>query len=215
MNNNNEKALHIITILIIILGSISSIVGLLYRTSGKPYDFVNQYRQTIKIYGNGLYAHDSYFMEPIFRGTDFTIICLAIPLLILALYFDIKKKQLKTRLFLVAVISVFTYYATSTAFGVTYNFLHLGYIALFSASLFGLIIVMNSIDLKLFQTSMRDTLPFKGINVFLIFTGIALVVAWLPDIIGSLVNRTSLALIEVGAFKIVARGDTFILDFLV
>jgi hypothetical protein len=197
MNKNNDKALHILTVLIIILGSVCSLVGLFYSTNGKPYDFVNQYKQTIKMYGNGLYAHDSYFVAPIFRGTDFTIICLAIPLLIVALYFDIKRKQFKTRLFLVAVISVFTYYATSIAFGVTYNFLHLGYIALFSASLFGLIIAIISIDLKLLQTSMADTLPFKGINIFLVFTGIALVVAWLPDIIGSLVKGTSLALIEV------------------
>jgi hypothetical protein len=207
MNKNNDKALHIITLLIIILGSTSSLVGLLYTTGGKPYDFVNQYKQTIKMYGNGLYANDSYFMAPIFRGTDFTIICFGIPLLIFTLILDRKRKNVKTRLLLLASISVFLYYATSIAFGVMYNFLHLVYIALFSASLFGLIISINSIDLKLLKKSMAETLPYKGINIFLVFTGIALVVAWLPDIIGSLVYGTSLTLIEVYTTSV-----TYVLD---
>jgi hypothetical protein len=207
MNKNNDKALHIITLLIIVLSSISSLVGLLYRTSGKPYDFVNQYKQTIKMYGNGLYANDSYFMAPIFRGADFAIIFFAIPLLILALILDNKRKNVKARLLLLASISVFLYYATSIAFGITYNFLYLVYIALFSASLFGLIISINSVDLKLLKNSMADNLPFKGINIFLVFTGIALVVAWLPDIIGSLVNGTSLTLIEVYTTSV-----TYVLD---
>jgi hypothetical protein len=207
MNKNNDKPLYIITVLIIILGSISSVVGLIYTTSGKPYDYVNQYQQTIKMYGDGLYANDSYFMAPIFRGTDFTIICFAIPLLIFALILDRKRKNVKTRLLLVASISVSLYYSTSIAFGVTYNFFHLVYIALFSASLFGLIISINSVDLKLLKNSMADDLPFKGINIFLVFTGIALVVAWLPDIIGSLVNGTSLALIEIYTTSV-----TYVLD---
>ncbi|MGK2860873.1 MAG: hypothetical protein ACSLE0_03010 [Chitinophagaceae bacterium] len=159
------------------------------------------------MYGDGLYAHDSYFMAPIFRGTDFTIICLAIPLLIFSLLLDMKRKQIKTRLFLIAAISVFTYYSTSIAFGVTYNILHLVYIALFSASFFGLIISINSLDLKLVKNSMADTLPLKGINIFLVFVGIALIVAWLPDIIMSLVNGTSLTLIEVYTTSV-----TYVLD---
>jgi hypothetical protein len=207
MNRNNDKALHIITLLIILFGSISSLVGLLYSTGAKSYDFVNQYQRTIKMYGNGLYANDSYFMAPIFRGTDFIIICVAIPLLIFALILDRKRQNVKARLLLVASISVFLYYSTSIAFAVTYNFLHLVYIALFSASLFGLIFSINSIDLKLLKNSLADTLPFKGINIFLVFTGIALVVAWLPDIISSLVNGTSLALIEVYTTSI-----TYVLD---
>jgi hypothetical protein len=207
MNNNNDKALHIITVFIIILGSLSSVIGLLYITSGKPYNFVNQYQQTIKMYGNGLYAHDSYFMAPIFRGTDFVIICVAIPLLIFALILDRKRKNVKVRILLVASISVFTYYSISIAFGVTYNFLHLVYIALFSLSLFGLIISINSVDLKLLKNSIADTLPFKAINIFLVFTGIALIVAWLPDIIGYLVNGNSLVLIEVYTTSV-----TYVLD---
>jgi hypothetical protein len=207
LSRNNSMSLYIVTFIIIVLSIVTTLVGLLYTTGGKAFDFVNQYGDMVKIYGDGLYAHDSYFMAPIFRGTDFTIICFAIPSLIIELILDAKKKTLRNRLFLTSVISIFTYYSASIAFGVTYNILHLIYIALFSASLFGLIIAMGSLDKKLVAESVRDKLPFKGIYVFLALTGIALIVAWLPDIINSLVAGRSLELIEVYTTAV-----TYILD---
>lgn len=207
MNKSNAKSLYIVTFLIIVLGILTSSIGLFYTTGGKTFDFVNQYGDTVRIYGDGLYAHDSYFMVPIFRGTDFTIICFAIPMLIAALMLDMKEKKLKNRLFLMSVISLFTYYSASIAFGVTYNILHLVYIGLFSASLFGLIIAIASIDKKQVVENIGDALPYKGIYVFLALTGIALIVAWLPDIINSLVIGKSLELIEVYTTQI-----TYVLD---
>ena len=106
-----------------------------------------------------------------------------------------------------SVISVFTYYSASIAFGVTYNILHLAYIALFSASLFGLIIAMDSLNKKQLEESIGDALPYKGIYIFLSLTGIALIVAWLPDIINSLFAGRSLELIEVYTTSI-----TYVLD---
>lgn len=207
MSEDNYKSLHIVTLLIIGLSILTSAIGLLYATGGKAFNFVNQYGDTVKIYGDGLYARDSCFMAPIFRGTDFTILCFAIPILIVALILDMKKKKLKNRLFLMSVISLFTYYSASIAFGVTYNMLHLVYIALFSVSVFGLIIAISSIDKNQVVENMGDGLPFKGIYIFLTFTGIALIVAWLPDIINSLVLGRSLELIEVYTTQI-----TYVLD---
>lgn len=207
MSKNRDKSLHLITLLIIVLSIITSSIGLLYKTGGKTYNFVNQYGNTVKIYGDGLYAHDSYFMAPIFRGTDFTILFIAIPILITALILDIKRKGLKNRIFLMSVISLFTYYSVSIAFGVTYNILHLIYIALFSSSLFGLIIAINTLDKEQVENSIGDRLPFKGIYVFLLLTGISLIVAWLPDIIKSLVLGRSLELIEIYTTQI-----TYVLD---
>jgi len=207
MSTDNDKSLHIVTSIIIVLSILTSLIGLLYTTGGKAFDFVNQYGDSVKIYGDGTYARDSYFMAPISRGTDFTIICFAIPMLIVALILDAKKKTLKSRLFLMSVISVFTYYSASIAFGVTYNMLHLVYISLFSASLFGLIIATGSLDKKQVKESMGDALPYKGINIFLALTAIALIVAWLPDIISSLVTGRSLGLIEVYTTAV-----TYVLD---
>lgn len=197
MEIHKEKSLHYITLAVIVLGIISSAVGLLYTTGGQPYNFTNQYGDIIKIQGDGLYKHDSYFMASIFKGTDFTILFFAIPVLIISLITDMKKKTTQSRLFLTSMIALFCYYSISIAFGVTYNFLHLVYIALFSTSFFGLILAIASIDRKQIIALTNKVLPYKGIYIFLAITAIALFAAWLPDIIGSLLAGKSLGLIEV------------------
>lgn len=207
MSKNKDKALHLLTVLIIVLSMITSATGLFYTTGGTAYPVVNQYGDAVRIYADGLYAHDSYFMAPIFRGTDFSILFIGVPVLITALILDRKHRGLKTRIFLTSVISLFTYYSVSIAFGVTYNVLHLIYIALLSSSLFGLMIALMSIDQVQVEKSMGDRLPLKGIYVFLLLTGISLIAAWLPDIINSLVTRRSLALIEIYTTQI-----TYVLD---
>lgn len=211
MNNPNVKSLHLITFLIIVLSSLTSATGLLYTTGGQAFNFINQYGNTVRIYGDGLYAHDSYFMAAIFRGTDFAVIFFAIPILIIALVLDIKRKNIKSRLFLTSVISFFTYYSTSIAFGAIYNILHLVYIVLFAASFFGLILAISSIDKKQLVESMGNKLPLKRIYMFLGLTGTSLIVAWLPDIITSLASGRSLELIEVYTTQITYVVDMGIL----
>ncbi|MDF2674169.1 MAG: hypothetical protein K0R09_2437 [Clostridiales bacterium] len=207
MGTNKDKSLHLVTLLIIVLSIITSAIGVFYKTGGQEYNFVNQYGDKVKIYGDGLYAHDSHFAAPIFRGTDFTILFIAVPILIIALILDMKRRALKNRIFLMSVISLFTYYSVSIAFGITYNILHLIYIALFSSTIFGLIIAISSIDQEQVENSMGNKLPFKGINVFLILTGFCLIAAWLPDIITSLVTGRPLELLEIYTTQI-----TYVLD---
>jgi hypothetical protein len=146
MRTYKATKLHIVASLIAILSLVTTLTGLFYRTGGEAYIVKNQYGDMVRICGNGLYEHDSYFMAAIFKGTDFAILCIAIPLLVLALVLDIVKRSLKSKLFLSSVIALFTYYSASIAFGVTYNFLHLIYIALFSLSFFGLILAFSEID---------------------------------------------------------------------
>lgn len=204
MKKNTVSGIHMIAILITALSLVTTVTGLLYETGGTSYAFTNQFGDTVKLYGNGLYAHDSYFKAPIFRGTDLTILCLAVPLLILATVLDIKKRMIKTRLFLTSILSIFTYYSASIAFGVTYNFLQLVYIALFSLSLFGLILAITTMDS--FNLTVNK-IPKRGVSVFLILIGVALIAAWLPDIITSLVRGRALQSIEVYTTEI-----TYVID---
>jgi hypothetical protein len=187
---------HTLTFAIIILSLIASGFGLFYTTGDRPYTITNQYGDTVKIYGKGLYRHDSYFRAPIFRGTDFTILFITCPLLIVALIKDVQRKSFKYRLQLVAVITCFMYYAASIAFGVIYNELHLVYIMLFATSFFALVTGMMSIDYKEVEKHFIPSFSYKGVYRFLIITGIALFAAWLPDIITAFVTKRPLRLIE-------------------
>jgi hypothetical protein len=172
------------------LAIITSFFGLFYKTGGESYDFVNQYGDIVKIYGDGIYKNDSLFMAPIFRGTDCTILFLGIPLLIIALILDFRKNTVRTKLFLTSFIALFLYYSASISFGVVYNVLHLVYIALFACSFFATIIGFSLLKKYKIESSIKICTTLK---VFLIICGISLFVAWLPDIISSLANKRSLA----------------------
>jgi len=200
-----SKLLHTLSIFIILLAIVTSGLGLFYKTVGESFFFLNQYGDTVKIYGDGIYKNDSYFMAPIHRGTDFTILFFAIPLLVFALLNDKKNNSLKTKLFLTSVISFLLYYATSISFGVKYNALHLVYIALFSCSFFAFLIGFSLV--KKYDIKSSGKMCNIGLKVFLVLTGLSLFVAWLPDIIVSLMNRKSLELIEIYTTAI-----TYVLD---
>jgi hypothetical protein len=189
---------------------ITSTLGLFYKTNGKPFDFVNQYGDTVRIYGNGIYKNDSYFMAPIFKGTDFTVFFLAVPLLLIALIMNIKKNSLQTTLFLTAVIAFFMYYSASISLGVVYNVLHLVYIALFSCSFFAFITGFSL--LREYDITASETMYTRSLKIFLILCGVSLFVAWLPDIIVSLQNNRSLALIEVYTTQITYVFDMAIIS---
>lgn len=200
-----NKTLHTLSISIIILAMFTSALGLFYKTNGQSYDFTNQYGDIVKIYGNGIYKNDSHFMAPIFKGTDCTILFLAIPLMIIGLILDIKNNSIKTKLFLTALIALFVYYSASISFGVVYNILHLAYIALFSCSIYGLIIGIMS--LRKYNISISAKTFGNGLKAFLVFCGVSLFIAWLPDIVISLLNKKSLDLIEIYTTQI-----TYVLD---
>jgi hypothetical protein len=85
-----NKIFHVVSVFIILLAIITSCFGLFFTTDGQSFNFTNQYGDTIKIYGDGIYKNDSYFMAHIFKGTDFTVLSLAIPLMIIALITDVK-----------------------------------------------------------------------------------------------------------------------------
>jgi hypothetical protein len=200
-------AVYALTVIIIICSIMVAAVGLFDVSDGASYSFINQYGDIVKLYGKGIYRHDSFFRAPIFRGTDFTMLFVACPLLMVAFTRDLWQRTLKTRLLLTSVIASFMYYAVSIAFGVTYNELQLVYILLFAASFFGLIAGMISIDVKEVEKHVTYSLPYKGIYWFLIITGMALYAAWLPDIITALIAKRPLQLIENYTTEI-----TYVLD---
>jgi hypothetical protein len=200
-----NKVLHFLSIFIIALAVITSGLGLFYTTDGQSFDFVNQYGDTVKIYGNGVYKNDSYFMATIFKGPDFTMLFMVLPLSIIDLILDIKNNSIKTKLFLVALIAMFVYYSASFSFGVIYNVLHLFYIILFGCSFYGLILGFSL--LKTYTINISVTIITKKLKIFLVFCGFSLFVAWLPDIIVSIINGKSLELIEIYTTQI-----TYVLD---
>lgn len=191
-----------LSIALITLLCICSVFGVLSIDFTKSFDVVNQYCHTVKVYGNGIYAADSYFKASIAIGTDFCILFVLVPLLIISYIKRASNNSVVNKLNLMSLYAVAIYYAASISFGIKYNQLHLIYIALFSCSLFGLFKLLCDIDI-----SKLSFTPTKGLNVFLVVCGIGLIVAWLPDIIPTIFSGGPITLIEVYTTEI-----TYVLD---
>jgi len=128
-------------------------------------------------------------------------------MLTIALIRKIRRGTTGPRLFLIAVLGVTLYYAASIAFGVVYNSYQLLYIALFSCSLFAFVESIRKMDHDGPRTKQRPLLQTKGVNIFLVASGVALFVAWLPDVIPTIIGGNTLPLIEVYTTEI-----TYVLD---
>ncbi len=200
-----STVLNIITIFLLL---IVTICGICSFDTTHSYEIINQYGENIEMWGSGIYAHDSYFKATIFIGSDFTILVFIVPSAIMTFWKIRKIQSIENYIRGFGVLSVIMYYSTSIAFGVTYNSLHLLYIALFGISFYS----VGFIIAKLFVIGTQRNIVCKysitkGMKLYLIIAGVSLFVAWLPDIVTSLINGTSLGLIEIYTTEI-----TYVLD---
>ena len=190
--------LSIITIVLVVVASVAGVLSINFT---KAYDFVNQYGHTVEMYGYGIYANDTYFQAPISIGTDICTLFVGVPLFIYAHMNYMRKKNVASGLSLISVYAAVFYYAASLAFGLTYNRLFLVYVALFGCSLFGMFRYVCEIKME------KAVTVSKGLRIFLILSGVALLVAWLPDVIPSAISGGTLSLIGVYTTNI-----TYVLD---
>lgn len=205
MNKNVLKILNTSTAILLL---VITMYGVCSFGTSNSYEIVNQYGENIKMFGTGIYAHDSYFKAPILIGSDFTMLVFILPLSIMFFWKLQRKNNVENSINCLAILSLILYYAASICFGVTYNNLHLLYIALFGVSFYS----VGYILAKLFSISIPNHFIFqysisKGMTIFLTISGICLFVAWLPDIVVSLINGKPLGLIEVYTTEI-----TYVLD---
>ena len=183
----NQPALNFLIPLIAVLVVISAGMGLFWQDAGSPFSFITLHGQTVQISGQGLYHYDTAFRVPIFRGTDAATLFVCLPALIAA-FLVARRGSLRGRLFLAGILAYFLYNAASIALGVAYNVLFLVYVTYFSASLFAFGLVVRSIDLDDLAAHVSPGLPRRGIAILLFVAGLAVLAAWLGDILGPLLS---------------------------
>lgn len=113
MNKKND----IWAIVTMICMCVTTICGILSMKFDYAHDFINQYGHTVKIFGYGIYANDSYFKAPISIGTDFCILSVLVPLFFYTYLQYRKKADMISEIKLISVYAVAFYYAASIAFG--------------------------------------------------------------------------------------------------
>ena len=178
-------------LIIILLLIIVSLCGILSLDFSNAWSYINQYGDEVKLFGSGIYKDDSYFKAPIFIGSDLCVLFFLVPLFVISVIKDLRASTAKTQLRLVSIEAISLYYAVSLCIGVKYNRIFVLYVILFSLLFFTLIKRMRDLSANNYSYEMK-----KSDAVFLIFSGVSLCVAWWPDIIPTILNGTSLSLIE-------------------
>lgn len=199
-----KEIIHSLSVISFVLLICVSVIGVFSWGTEKAYTSINQYGETIKMWGNGIYYHDSFFKAPIFIGSDLVMLLVTSPLLLVFVMKDRKEKSDKSRLLLVSVLIWILYYSTSLCFGVTYNKAFLLYILLFSVSFFG--VIVGILDVAKRNYRVPEFMSGKAFSIFLLISGISTFIAWFPDILASFSTGT-LDLIEVYTTEI-----TYVLD---
>ena len=164
--------------LIVVLALVAAGFGLFYPATGSPFSFTTIRGQTVQIWGQGWYRYDSPIAALSFRAGDLVTLVLAIPLLILStlLY---RRGSLRGGLLLAGTLAYFLYNYISVAFGAAYNDLFIVYVALLSASLYALLLALLSFDAPALPARFSARLPRRGIGIFLIVSGVILLLVWL------------------------------------
>jgi hypothetical protein len=144
--------------------------------------------ETVSIQGYGLYKYDSVSGAAQGVGQDIITLLVGIPTLIFAAYLYLKN-SLRGKLLLAGILGYFLYTYTSYAMLMTYNMFFLLYVALFSMSLFALIMTLLSIELKTLPQHFSSKFPRKTIANFLIIFAVVVALMWIGRIVPALLNN--------------------------
>ncbi len=174
---NPSRAVVRLTGLTTVLALIMHLAGLFLGGGNGPSTFTTLHGQPITLYGHGLYQFDTLLVGSGFRGQDAAMLLLGVPLLLLALA-SYRAGSWRGALLLAGTLAYTLYISSSVAFGAAYNAFFPVSIALFAASLFGLMALLTSLDARVLTAQLTRTVPRRAAATFLFVVGAVLLVVW-------------------------------------
>jgi hypothetical protein len=189
-----RRAVSVLTLLIAVLSSVAALTGVL--TTGGPgtHEVTALRGAPVTLYGEGLFAVDTWLLGVGNRGQDLIVLLVEIPLLLAALA-AYRRGSLRGQVALAGVLSFFLYYYASMTFATAQNRVFPLYVGVFAAALFAFVRAFSSIDAD--QVSSRfPRRPSRPVLVgYLLAVAAALTAAWLPSLIAAAVDVGQIAVI--------------------
>jgi len=185
-----SKPLFILSVLIILLAAVATITGLVSDKPAEVTEVTSVFGERISLYGKGIYRYDSVSMAAQAIAADVVTLGVGIPLLIIALVWS-NKEALGGKLLLTGTLGYFLYTYASMTFLAFYNQLFLVYVALFSLSLFALVLAFQQVKIDELPQRFSISLPVKWISGSLIFIGAMLLFMWMGRIVPSLNGKVA------------------------
>ena len=177
-----SRSVVVLTALVAILSGFSALVGLLASGGDASATVVSVHGDVVELYGEGLYDADTVFKGAGNRGSDLVTLALGVPLLLAALVVY-RRGSLRGALLLGGALSWPLYLYATMAVGAAYNQLFLVYVAIFSASLFALVLTLVSIDRDVLWARMAPHGPRRRLAAIMLVSGIVTAVVWLAPLV--------------------------------
>lgn len=183
----NKKTISILIIIIAIFSTVATVFGIFTNSGTGNYEFKSINKQTVIIYGKGVYENMSADVAIQGIAQDYITLFIAIPLLIFALFWT-KTNTLKSKLFLAGILNYFLLTYLFYLNMAMYNKLFLVYIVLLSTSFFAFILTVLNIDISSISQHFSPKTPIKFIGFFLIVLSSIIGLLWLSVIIPPLTD---------------------------
>lgn len=177
-----HKTLTWLVLLVVILALISAVAGLFLPGGDVPFTFTSLRGHEVEMFGRGLYQYDTLLVGAALRGTDAVTLLVSLPLLVFFYWKSLRGSE-NAPLALLGVLFYFLYKGASLTFSAAFNPLYLVYTALFSASLFAVIVAMTTFDLVSLAKRVQPGFPHRGAAVFLFIAGFGTLLIWLSEVI--------------------------------
>ncbi|MCS6887930.1 hypothetical protein [Chloroflexus sp.] len=194
-------AQRILNWLLPIIGGLAAVAALagLWPASGTPYPLTTFRGEQVIINARGLYYWDTVSSAAQMQANDLVTLVMGVPLLVISHWLS-RRGSLRGRLLLAGTLGFILYTYVTMCVGAQYNQLFLIYTALFSLSLFALVLVITSFDLSTLPNYFSSNLPHGQIAGLLFCTAAFLTIAWLgriaatfaPNAVPMLENTTSM-----------------------
>jgi hypothetical protein len=159
-------------------------VGLFWRSGDGIFAVVTARGETVELYGRGLYHYDSLFTAGAAHGTDAVVILVGGPLLVLT---TLVRRRAAPRVDLLhtGTLLFFLYVYGSASLGtVAFNPMFPSDVAIFSVSLFAVVVAVASVD----RTVLAGPLPRRGPATFLFVSAAVTLLVWGGPMLAALIS---------------------------
>lgn len=195
-----------LSLLISLLALVATTVGIATSFGQHHRTFLSLRGAVVTIQGGGLYGYESVSGAAQAVGQDIITLLVGIPLLLVAISLA-SRGSIRGKVLRAGALWYFAYTYLLMAFGAAYNPLFLVYVALYSASLFALVLSLFSIDVAHLPAQFSPHFARRTIAWLMMGIGTLLALLWLGRIVPSLLLSTPPPGLESYSTLFVQGGD--------
>ncbi len=183
----HKTTITILSLLIAILATAATTVGIFYQQGIGQYEYESIHGQKVIIYGKGIYQYMSADVAIQGIAQDYITLILAIPLLLIALFFS--RKNSRRGLFLLS--GTLGYFLLTYLFYLAmamYNALFIVYVFLLGASFLAFVLTLFSYKIEKIKDTLYSEKLLQSAGLFLIISSMLVSFSWLSVIIPPLLD---------------------------